>query len=110
MTALILVIGLAIFFIVEYLYPGSMLRYMLCRKGSLDGKCSFTFIPYGDITQVIFPPTNNRDLCVILRLMSVGHIHLRNMLQFKVKSVNLWPCVQYSVTLLIRPLTCNKYI
>ena len=62
MAALILVIGLAIFFVVEYLYPGSMLRYMLCRKGSLDGKCTYTFIPDGDKTQVIFLPTNNRDL------------------------------------------------
>ena len=54
LTALIFVIGLAIFFLVEYLYPGSALRYMLCRKGSLDGTATFTFIPYGDITQVIF--------------------------------------------------------
>ena len=54
LTVLIFVIGLAIFFLVEYLYPGSALRYMLCRKGSLDGTATFTFIPLGDTAQVFF--------------------------------------------------------
>ena len=54
LTVLIFVIGLAIFFLVEYLYPGSALRYMLCRKGSLDGTATFTFIPFGDRAQVFF--------------------------------------------------------
>ncbi|CAH3131642.1 unnamed protein product [Porites lobata] len=51
LTVLIFVIGLAIFFLVEYLYPGSALRYMLCRKGSLDGTATFTYIPFGDRAQ-----------------------------------------------------------
>ena len=54
LTVLIFVIGLAIFFLVEYLYPGSALRYMLCRKGSLDGTATFTYIPFGDRAQVFF--------------------------------------------------------
>ena len=46
LTAVILFIGLVIFFLVQYLYPGSALRYKLCRKGSLDGTSSFTYIPF----------------------------------------------------------------
>ncbi|CAH3021668.1 unnamed protein product [Porites evermanni] len=46
LTVLIFVIGLAIFLLVEYLYPGSALRYKLCRKGSLDGTSSFNYITF----------------------------------------------------------------
>lgn len=52
LTLVILVMGLATFFLIQFLYPGSYARYLFCRRGSLDGTCSFKFIPYGDITQV----------------------------------------------------------
>ncbi|XP_074634153.1 uncharacterized protein LOC141892713 [Acropora palmata] len=47
----ILVMGLATFFLIQFLYPGSAMRYLLCRRGSLDGTCSFKYVPYRDITQ-----------------------------------------------------------
>ena len=48
----IFVMGLATFFLIQFLYPGSAMRYLLCRRGSLDGTCSFKYVPYRDITQV----------------------------------------------------------
>jgi len=45
MTALIVVIGLAIFLLIQIFLPGSWLRYKLCEKGSHGGRANFTYIP-----------------------------------------------------------------
>lgn len=51
LCVLTLAISVAVFFVIQVLYPGSFFRYMLCKKGSMDGKATYAFIPYGDITQ-----------------------------------------------------------
>ena len=52
LALVISMILLVTFFLIQYLYPGSYMRYQFCRRGSLNGTSSFKFIPYRDITQV----------------------------------------------------------
>ena len=54
MVGLIVVIGLAIFFLIEIFLPGSWLRYKLCVKGSLNGSAQFTYIPDCQPAQVMY--------------------------------------------------------
>lgn len=50
---LLTALALTAFWMYQFLYPGSALRYWICEHGSLgDSKCNFTFIPERDTAQV----------------------------------------------------------
>ncbi|RMX50741.1 hypothetical protein pdam_00018281 [Pocillopora damicornis] len=49
---LLTALALTAFWMYQFLYPGSALRYWICEHGSLgDSKCNFTFIPERDTAQ-----------------------------------------------------------
>lgn len=49
---LLTALALTAFWMYQFLYPGSALRYWICKHGSLgDSKCNFTFIPERDTAQ-----------------------------------------------------------
>lgn len=49
---LLTTLALTAFWMYQFLYPGSALRYWICEHGSLgDSKCNFTFIPERDTAQ-----------------------------------------------------------
>lgn len=50
-SVVVFVMGLVTIFLIQILYPGSAFRYMLCKRGSLDGTCTFKYIPFRDIAQ-----------------------------------------------------------
>ncbi|KAJ7365891.1 hypothetical protein OS493_002617 [Desmophyllum pertusum] len=52
MCGLFIVVVLVAVFMYQFLYPGSALRYWMCKQGSLvDSTSSFTYIPLGDTAQ-----------------------------------------------------------
>ncbi|XP_020603148.1 uncharacterized protein LOC110042140 isoform X2 [Orbicella faveolata] len=49
---LVIIVGLIAFCMYQFLYPGTALRYWMCKRGSLAGHTSsFKFIPLGDTAQ-----------------------------------------------------------